>query len=327
MSHQAVTWAMEVRVGDPTLKSLLIAICHRVNHEDFLRSGAWECYPSLDALAYDTEVSKRTIQRRLDELEALGFITILQRRKLDGTRDTSLITVSSGQIVTLSPVAKKAATSGQKPGVPVDTAVHLNKQEEQEEQEEQESCAVAKPKKAKGEVPYSDDFEALWQQYPRTKNTSKKDAWNIYRMLNAERQEQVRRAVPIYAAAMRAEGRPDDKIKHMTSWLNGRMYETAAAPPNAPRAAGSAPEAPWHTRATREQWVKVLEMYKVSNSWRPAWGPEPGFPGCAVPPDLIDTLPYQLHPKSDRLLSGSSNKMLQGNGLQKPDVTSPPRAG
>lgn len=129
MSHQAVAWAMEVRVGDPTLKSLLVAIAHRADRT------TWACWPSLDALAYDTEVSKRTIQRRLDDLVELGFIRIEKRRRSDGTQDSSMITITGGQIVTLSPpVDRNGLTGGQKQGVPVDTAVHLNKQEEQEEQ-------------------------------------------------------------------------------------------------------------------------------------------------------------------------------------------------
>ncbi len=280
MSHQATAWVSEIRVGDPTLKSLLYAIAHRVDRV------TWSCWPSLDCLAYDTEVSKRTIQRRLDELEALGFIRIEKRRRPDGTQDNSLLTITGGQIVILSPpVDKIGLTGGQKQGSPVDTAVHHNKQEEQEEQEE-------RPVKAKKDAPYSEKFEDLWKQYPRTKNTSKKDAWNYYRMLNDERREMVASAVPVFAAAMKAEGRPEDKIKHMSSWLNGRMYETASAP------AGSAAsdQTPWYKTATPEQWAKLIKFYVSTSDWRESWGPAPGKPGCCVPHDLIETLPFHLKP-------------------------------
>lgn len=130
---------------------------------------------------------------------------------------------------------------------------------------------------------YSEEFESLWQQYPRTRNTSKKKAWDYYRMLNAEKQQKVRAAVPIFAAAMRAEGRPEDKIAHMTTWLNGRMYETVAAPASA----SSKPEVPWFKTATREQWGKVLNIWSGTNNWSQSWGPEPGKPGCAIPADMI----------------------------------------
>ncbi len=278
MSHQATAWVSEIRVGDPTLKSLLYAIAHRADRE------TWSCWPSLAALAYDTEVSKRTIQRRIDDLEKLGFIRVEMRRRPDGTQDNSLITITGGQIVTLSPpVDKNGLTGGQKAGVPVDTAVHLNKQEEQEEQE----SVGSKPVKVKKDAPYDDEFEALWQLYPRTRNTPKKKAWDLFRMLNTERRELVRRAVPIFAAAMRSENRPEDKIAHMTTWLNGRMYETVGAPPSAPKAGGQAADPNWYKTATRDQWARLLGIWRGDMNWRQVWGPAPGKPGCMVPDDLF----------------------------------------
>lgn len=272
MSHQATAWVSEIRVGDPTLKSLLYAIAHRADRE------TWACWPSLAALAYDTEVSKRTIQRRLDELEVLGFIRIEQRRRPDGTQDNSLITITGGQTVTLCPpVDKNGLTGGQKQGVPVDTAVHLNKQEEQEEQE----SVVAKPSRSKKDAPYSDEFERIWQLYPRTRNTSKKKAWDLYRMLNDDNRARLAAAVPAFAAAMKAEGRPEDKIMHMQTFINGRVYETVAAT-QAKAAAGE-----WHKEATREQWAKVLVIWRNDNNWRQSWGPAPGRPGCGVPDDML----------------------------------------
>jgi hypothetical protein len=289
MSHQATAWVSEIRVGDPTLKSLLYAIAHRADR------ATWSCWPSLDCLAYDTEVSKRTIQRRLEELEKLGFIRIEKRRRPDGTQDNSLITITGGQIVTLCPpVDKNSITGGQKPGVLVDTVVHHNKQEEQEEQE---SFVLkgSKPK-AKKDEPYSEDFQAIWQQYPRTKNTSKSKAWDIYRMLNAERQAMVRSAVPLYAAAMRAENCPEDKIKHFQFWLTDRRYETAAAP-TAPNGAPPVPVMRFWEYATEKQWANVLLAWSANWQWSESWGPAPDKPGCHVPQNLLDRfdLKYRGH--------------------------------
>jgi hypothetical protein len=150
-------------------------------------------------------------------------------------------------------------------------------------------------KKVKTDDAYSEDFEALWQAYPRTKNTSKKDAWNIYRMLSTENQERVRIAVPLFAADMRAEGRPQDKIKHMTSWLNGKMYETAA--PSAAPAGTAGPAKRFWEYATEKQWANVLLAWSANWNWSESWGPEPGKPGCHVPPDLLDRfdLKYRGH--------------------------------
>jgi len=293
MSHQATAWALEVRVGDPTLKALLMAIAHRADR------ATWSCWPSLDCLAYDTEVSKRTIQRRLEELQERGFIRIEKRRRPDGTQDNSLITITGGQVVTLvPPVDKNDLTGGQKPGSPVDTAVHHNKQEEQEEQES------ARAKKSKKDEAYSEDFEALWKQYPRTRNTSKKDAWNFYRVMTEEKQEMVRRAVPAFAAAMRAEARTEDKIMHMIRFLRGGVYETVA-PPLAPAAAGGPAKPFWET-ATRQDWIRVLQQWAQNWNWKSYWGPEPenplrpnppSAPKHHVPQDILDRfdLKYRGH--------------------------------
>ncbi|MDN4638557.1 hypothetical protein QCD73_18795, partial [Bacillus sp. PsM16] len=66
---------------------------------------------------------------------------------------------------------------------------------------------------------YGEEFEELWKLAaqlgaPRTRNTSKKKAHDLWRMLNTENQAKVRAAIPAFAAAMKAEGRPEDKIKH-----------------------------------------------------------------------------------------------------------------
>lgn len=140
---------------------------------------------------------------------------------------------------------------------------------------------------------YAEEFEALWKLYPRTKNTSKKKAHDIWRLLSAENQERVRVAVPIYAAAMRAEGRPEDKIKHFQFWLSERVYETVAAPAGSPAAKAALVD--WHKTAKREQWVKVMPLWRMNMEWRPAWGPAPGKPGCMLPEDLLTEMEkYQI---------------------------------
>ena len=144
-----------------------------------------------------------------------------------------------------------------------------------------------KERKQTKDSPYSEEFEnEVWKPYPRKAGTSKKKAWDMFRMLTPDKQQAVKVAIPLYAEMMRREGRPEDKIKHLQFWISERIYETVAAPTATAGGSIAAP-AYWHKTATREQWVKVLQIWRMDNNWRLAWGPAPGRPGCGVPADLL----------------------------------------
>lgn len=73
MSFKHMAWAMEVRVGDPLAKLLLVALADRADKE------TGQCWPSLSRLCEDTEMSKASVTRRLFYLEQRGFIHRTQR--------------------------------------------------------------------------------------------------------------------------------------------------------------------------------------------------------------------------------------------------------
>lgn len=54
MSWQASSWALKQRVGDPILKILLLAAANYADPDG-------RCWPKVETLAFDSEVSKRTI--------------------------------------------------------------------------------------------------------------------------------------------------------------------------------------------------------------------------------------------------------------------------
>jgi len=275
MSGEAVGWAFrKVAMDDATTKFVLVAICNYANDKD-------EAWPSHAAIARLTGLSKRTIQNGIQKLEDWGIIKRVRRDRDNGSETSAMVSIDieSSWVVRGGIATRATGVTQQVPqGVASDSTL--------------ETTLKQQSKKKRAEEVYSEEFEALWLLYPRIKNTSKKDAWNAYRMLSAENQQRVRAAVPLFAADMRAEGRPQDKIKHMVSWLNGRMYETAGVV-TAPAAKAALVD--WHKTASREQWIKVLPHWRENYSWNPVWGPAPGKSGCMLPEDLLTELEkYQI---------------------------------
>lgn len=174
---------------------------------------------------------------------------------------------------------------------------HESREDKKRKERKKESSS---PRKATvNGIDYTDEFETkVWQPYPRKRGTSKHKPFQLWQMLNDVNRERVITAIPLHAAQMRAEGRSEDKIMHLQTFINQRVYETYAV------VNGEAPDnvvsIPWFKTATRDQWVRALKIYEMDSNWRAAWGPKPGQAGCAVPPDLIEALPYHLHPDRNR---------------------------
>lgn len=72
MSHKATNWAVEQRGIKPIAKVLLWHLADRHHPEN-------GCFPSQAALASYCEISRASVNRHLDELEAIGLIRREQR--------------------------------------------------------------------------------------------------------------------------------------------------------------------------------------------------------------------------------------------------------
>lgn len=68
MSIEALRWAMKVKAGNGSNKLVLFLLADKYN-DDY--NVAW---PSVQWLADHTELSRRTVQRALRDLEAAGLI-------------------------------------------------------------------------------------------------------------------------------------------------------------------------------------------------------------------------------------------------------------
>lgn len=78
MSFQAMAWAVKQTVGDDQAKHLLLTLANFANDE----GKAW---PSITRLSKDTEMSRRTIFRKLDFLGERGFLDREQKVTPAGT--------------------------------------------------------------------------------------------------------------------------------------------------------------------------------------------------------------------------------------------------
>ena len=91
MSPPRATWTRflfavrDLKLGEPSAKLVLYALASRADDEGY-------AYPSVNRIARDTGLSRRTVQRRLDELAAAGLIERHVRRRVDNPRhhDTTI---------------------------------------------------------------------------------------------------------------------------------------------------------------------------------------------------------------------------------------------
>lgn len=264
MSWQATSWALKQRVGDPVLKILLLSAANYADPDG-------RCWPKVETLAFDSEVSKRTIQRRLVELQEMGLIRVTARYDSGGKQISSMIEFLMEEGCQSGTVGVTPSCHGEgdnKVSPPDSLNDHKNKHKRSDI----------------NRIEYPEEFELkIWQPYPRKAGTSKKKAYDQWRMLTPENQARVAAAIPIFAEQMRREGRPEDKIKHLQFFLSERIWETVSGSPASPRHGGA-----WDPKtATREQWERILQIWRMDNNWRLAWGPAPDKPGCHVPIDML----------------------------------------
>ena len=72
MSHYATNWAIQQRGLKPTTKIVLWHLCDRFNPD-------YGCFPSQNRLAYDSEISRSTLNDHIGQLEAAGLLRRVPR--------------------------------------------------------------------------------------------------------------------------------------------------------------------------------------------------------------------------------------------------------
>lgn len=79
-----MAWARAIKTGSATVKSVLMAVANYADEEGI-------CWPSQEQLADDTELSRHSVMRALDQLEDMGLLDRERRHRGDGSRTSDLI--------------------------------------------------------------------------------------------------------------------------------------------------------------------------------------------------------------------------------------------
>jgi hypothetical protein len=101
LSVQALSCAFAMRGIGSSEKLVLLALANFCNDK-------FECWPSQERLAADTELGERTVWNALKGLEAKGILTRSRRTRQDGSRTSDRITLHFSLTITAEPVADAA---------------------------------------------------------------------------------------------------------------------------------------------------------------------------------------------------------------------------
>jgi hypothetical protein len=234
MSYQATSWAASQRTGNPTLKAILFAIANRAN------VGEWRAWPKLETIAIEADVSKRTVQRGLEKLKAMGLIEIVPRYRADGGQIQSDILMLRD-----SPTIAPGATDDAPPVTPMSPphGQQVATQEESSEPSieiEERTPAFAEARTKPGDAEIDLIFEErFWPAYPKRDGFGgKPEAARIFRKI-VKAGEDVEK---IIAGAIehaehwgpRVERKPSEAkfIKQAANWMRARGWEDERPEPS-----------------------------------------------------------------------------------------------
>jgi len=193
MAFQYVAAALQLRVGDPYSKLLLLALADRAEKE------TGQCWPSLARLAEDTHLSVATIKRKLNFLEERGFITRVQR-----DQQSTLYTLAHPEL-TMSLWRRGWLTPSQ--GVAhSELGGRLTVSHEPISKNLSENQIL---------------FEEFWERYPR--KTGKGQARKAFEAaMKKATQEEVMEGLDRFLIA--SQGTEARYIPHASTWLNGERW-------------------------------------------------------------------------------------------------------
>ena len=190
-------WSLEKDLS-PTCKYVFLALAHRANIKPD-EPGVYKCWPSTSCIANDTGLSRKTVQRQINELVNRGLIT-RENKTENRLKIASVYRIpGAARFAEQNPQDKDKSTMGhsvssmgQTRPQGWDSATHKHKTKNNKKNPQ--------PRPAQHRNDYPLAFAEACQIYPRFKSLrmSKSHAYEIWKKLTGEEQGQLVSAIKAY---------------------------------------------------------------------------------------------------------------------------------
>lgn len=309
MSIQAVAWALDQDIGDPAAKLVLISLANAYNQKE------GRCFPTRKQIAANASISERSVVRKLQQLEAAGWIAVAPsydettRRQqaneylLLGFGSSPIgcqpVTPPHGRVSDCHPCHGEGDSSGTGEGDTVgtgegDSCVTPLKEPEEVPEEERKKGASA-PSASAGAVaalPIGEAYDA-WSEtasrhrLPEIRDRSRDRTRRLQAILRDHGLDGWRQALLALGSTGFLTGRNERGWRANFDWVTkpanfAKLIEgTYAQERDGPAAMPGA--------VVQVDWGKRLGYWARTGTWYPdEWGPAPGAPGCQAPVELVE---------------------------------------
>lgn len=210
MSIKFIDWAFRLDGLNPTKKVILIALADNADDDG-------KCWPSMSRLCKKTGIStKSTVRKNIKELAELGYISIENRTRINGSLTSNMYTLGGGSKNDLGVEINPRVGSEMGVGVGSDLGVLY----------EPPSKPPIEPSPNNDQKDLEIKFNRFWERYPR--KIGKKKAKQFFAKINYADSEFWRDfmfGLTEYVNHHEMIKTETKYIKHPASWINGEHWE------------------------------------------------------------------------------------------------------
>ena len=286
MSHQASAWAVGQKCDSGTEKAILLVLASYIGSDG-------TCFPGQDTLAEQACCSVKSVERALRAFEDRGWISRAVRRRRDGSRTSDLVTFTALNHPEKHQPDTVSDSEPTRHGVQTNPTLCPNQPDtmsglstfEPVREPVREPVSLSAPAAPSPERVAFAEWNALAERLglPKATKLTPHRQKHLRTRLKEDGLEGWRAALAAVERSNHCRGVNDrswradiDFLLQPSSFqrLVEGFYGSDA----------KKPVAQWDDA----RWAGVIAMNREEGWWSPDLGPEPGQPGCRVPPHLIE---------------------------------------